>query len=152
MFDLPLTELRSIVKDRNIKGYKSLDKDELLKTLNISVKTVKEIDLSSLSLSELKLIPKFRRINNYEIMFKDELLNVFKNSVPFKGITKIRKENRNENKIIRDLRILYKPEEDDDDYIKYESNGNKNKALSIEDYLNMIRPYLSNVIDDHKDG
>ena len=50
--DLSLTELRLIAKNRNTKGYKSLSKDELLKNLNILLKTIKEIDLSSLSLSE----------------------------------------------------------------------------------------------------
>ena len=40
----------------------------------------------------------------------------------------------------------------EDEYIEYESNGDKGKLLSIEEYLNMIRPYLSNIIDDHKDG
>ena len=39
----------------------------------------------------------------------------------------------------------------DDDYIEYESNGDKDKELSIEGYLNVISPYLSSLIDDHKD-
>ena len=38
-----------------------------------------------------------------------------------------------------------------DNYVEYENNGDKDKRLSIEEYLNMIRPYLSNLIDDHKD-
>ena len=40
----------------------------------------------------------------------------------------------------------------DDDYIEYESNGNKGKTLSIVEYLNMVIPYLRNIIDNHKDG
>ena len=92
MLHLSLTESRSIAKNRNIKGYKTFNKDELLKTLNILVKTVKEIDFSSLSLSELKLISKFRRIKNYENMFKDELLKAIKKSEPFKDIAEIRKK------------------------------------------------------------
>ena len=103
MFDLSSTELRLIAKNRNIKGYKSLDKDELLKTLNMLVKTVKEIDFSSLSLNELKLIAKFRRIKNYENKSKNELLGAFKKSGPFNDIMEIKKENRDENKIIRDF-------------------------------------------------
>ena len=108
-----------------------MPKDELLKNLNISAKTIKEIDLSSLSLSELKLIAKSRRIENYGNKSKNELLDAFKKSEPFKGI----KENKNndENKIIIDLRALYAPEEYyyepqkiksdfDDNYIEYESN------------------------------
>ena len=32
-------------------------------------------------------------------------------------------------------------------YIEYESNGDRNKALSIEEYVNKIRPYLKDVIN-----
>ena len=164
MFDLSLTELRSIAKNRKIKGCKSLDIDELLKTFNILMKTIQEIDFSGLSFGELKLIAKFRRIKDYENMFKDELLDTLKKSEPSKDIKDIRKENRDDDKIIRDLRTLYELEEEkdyykpqkvkgafDDEYIKNESNGDKGKLLSIEECLNMIRPYLSNIIDDHKD-
>ena len=34
-------------------------------------------------------------------------------------------------------------------YIQYESKRDKGKNLSIEKYLNMIKPYLSNIINDH---
>ena len=34
-------------------------------------------------------------------------------------------------------------------YIEYESKGDKNKTLSIKKYLNMIRPYLRDIINDH---
>ena len=36
MLDLSVTELRSIAKNRGIKGYNSVDKDELLKTILLS--------------------------------------------------------------------------------------------------------------------
>ena len=35
-------------------------------------------------------------------------------------------------------------------YIQYESKGDKGKNLSIKKYLNMTRPYLSDIINDHK--
>ena len=35
-------------------------------------------------------------------------------------------------------------------YIQYESKEDKGKNLSIKKYLNMIRPYLSDIINDHK--
>ena len=35
-------------------------------------------------------------------------------------------------------------------YIQYESKGNKNKVLALSEYLDMIRPYLSDIINDHK--
>ena len=37
------------------------------------------------------------------------------------------------------------------DYIEYETNEDTNKNLSIKEYLNMIRQYLSDIINDHKD-
>ena len=35
-------------------------------------------------------------------------------------------------------------------YIQYESIGDKDKILSIKEYINIIRPYLSDIITDHK--
>ena len=37
-----------------------------------------------------------------------------------------------------------------DNYIEYESKGDKNKTLSIKGYLNMIKPFLRDIINDHK--
>ena len=35
-------------------------------------------------------------------------------------------------------------------YIKYESKGNKDKILTTNEYVDMIRLYLNNIIKDHK--
>ena len=35
-------------------------------------------------------------------------------------------------------------------YIQYETIGDKGKNLSIRKYLDMIRPYLSDIINNHK--
>ena len=35
-------------------------------------------------------------------------------------------------------------------YIQYESKGDKGKNLSAKEYLNMIKPYLSDIVNDHK--
>ena len=35
-------------------------------------------------------------------------------------------------------------------YIEYESNEDKGKNLSAKKYLNRIRPYLSDIINDYK--
>ena len=37
-----------------------------------------------------------------------------------------------------------------DNYIEYESKRDEDENLSPEEYLNMIRPYLSDMINDHK--
>ena len=36
------------------------------------------------------------------------------------------------------------------DYIEYESKGDKDKILSIKECLDLIKPYLSNKINNHK--
>ena len=38
----------------------------------------------------------------------------------------------------------------DGSYIQYESKGGRGKNLSIKEYLNIIKPYLSDIINDHK--
>ena len=35
-------------------------------------------------------------------------------------------------------------------YREYKSNRNKNKNLSLKEYLDMIKPYLSDIINNHK--
>ena len=35
-------------------------------------------------------------------------------------------------------------------YIGYESNGNRNKVLSVEEYCDKIRPYLKDTINNLK--
>ena len=35
-------------------------------------------------------------------------------------------------------------------YIQYESSGKKDKILAVNEYLDMIRPYLRGMINDHK--
>ena len=35
-------------------------------------------------------------------------------------------------------------------YVEYESNNDSNKALSVEEFLNTIRPYLKDIINNLK--
>ena len=119
----------------------------------------------TLSYKELKAVTKVRKIEVYKRMSEDELLKALEESEkpkPPKTIKEIRKENYDSDKIIRDVRALYESDEDyyelkkikvafNDNYVEYESNEDKDKRLSIEEYLSMIRPYLSNIADDHKD-
>ena len=35
-------------------------------------------------------------------------------------------------------------------YIQYESRGNKEKILTVNEYLDIIKPYLRDIINDHK--
>ena len=77
-----------------------------------------------------------------------------------------KKESKSiENRIIRDIRNLFKHEEEknyykpvtvvnfwSNSYIEYGSNGDRNKTLSVEEYLNIIRPYLKYIINNFKES
>ena len=74
-----------------------------------------------------------------------------------RNLFKLKKENEAiKDRIIRDIKTLFKQEEDyykpvrvsnlwNNNYIEYESNGDKNKNLSIKEYLHKIKPYLKDI-------
>ena len=84
---------------------------------------------------------------------KDKIIKDIRNLFRFK-----KKNYLFEEKIIRDTRTLFQSDEEDyygpvrignafiSNYIKYKCEGNKNKTLPVEEYLDKIRPYLSNII------
>ena len=93
-----------------------------------------------------------RNITEYNTI--KDIRNLFK--------LKKKKDNDIKDKIIRDIRFLFETQEGDyyepirirnsfdDNFIEHESNGDKNKTLSTDEYLNGITPYLSKMINDHK--
>ena len=68
----------------------------------------------------------------------------------------------NEDRIIWDIKSLFEQQEEDyykpgragnfysNNYIEHESNGDKNKTLSIKEYLDEIKPYLRDMIKNLK--
>ena len=81
-----------------------------------------------------------------------------------KDISKLRQEKETKtikDRILRDIKNLFEHEEEEENYykpvrvsnfwsnnyIEYESNGDSNKTLSVEEYLTKIRPYLKNIIN-----
>ena len=75
-----------------------------------------------------------------------------------KSLFKLKKEKEGiKDRIIRDVRTLFKQEDDYykpsgvggfwiNNYIKYESSGDRNKNLSVKEYLDKVKPYLRDVI------
>ena len=64
------------------------------------------------------------------------------------------------HRTMKDIRRLFEQQEQDyykpkrvnnfsnNNHIEYESNGDKNRNLSLDEYLNKIEPYLRNIIID----
>ena len=68
------------------------------------------------------------------------------------------------DRILRDIKNLFEHEKEEkyyfkavrvsnfwsNNYVEYESKGDKNKTLSVEEYLNKISPYLKDIINNLK--
>ena len=66
------------------------------------------------------------------------------------------------DRILRDIKNLFEHEEENyyklvrvnnfwiKSYIEYKSNDDRNKILSVEEYLNKISPYLKDIINNLK--
>ena len=79
-------------------------------------------------------------------------------------LSRLKKENKaKKNRVNRDIGKVFELEEEDsyykplrvgtfwgNNYIEYESNGDRNKTLSVQDYFNKIRPYLKDIINNLK--
>ena len=175
MLSLSPKELKAIAKIRGIKGYKGMSEDELLSAFNSS-KPVKKVKKSKTDFSKAR-IEKIRKefnesrhkfskskineisrnlyeIENEESLFESKVKEIEKNLNDFDDIKYIG---------IRNVRDLFDLSIDEDyykpiiakgvfnsSYIQYESKGGKGKNLSIKKYLNMIKPYLSDITNDHK--
>ena len=78
-----------------------------------------------------------------------------------RNLFRLKKENEAiKDRVIRDIRDLFKYEEEENcykservgniwsnNYIEYQSNGDRNKTISVEKYLNKSRPYLKGIIN-----
>ena len=107
------------------------------------------------------MLMMIKRIRNLFRLEKDQ----GKNNKALKDVRRLyglkNKKGRND-KALRDIRTFH--ESDKEDYykpirignasslsnIEYESTVDKGKTLFIDDYLDVIRQYLSDIINDHK--
>ena len=91
---------------------------------------------------------------------EDDIIKDIRN--PFRWEKK--KDNGIEDRVLRNIRTLFESDAKDyykmcyyyicsafdNNYNEYESNGGKDKTLSVGEYLDKIRQYLSNIINDLK--
>ena len=163
MVKLTEYEIRLIAKIRGIKNYQNMSKEELLSTLdkleriteNLSKNGIhKIVKMQNLPLNELEQIAITRSIKNYKDISKEDLLIALLKSnqshtKEYKGINEIQYliNKINEEDYYEPIKFKHSF---DDNYIEYESRGDKYNNLSSEEYVNIIRPYLRDMIDNHK--
>ena len=175
MINLSLNELKLIAKNRDIKDYENKSKDDLIKILreprtkSLSKKRIKKIrekfnelrdrlkeirrniydikNPKNLSASKTKEIER-NLLELEESLFKPRKYYDY-DDIKYKGIRDVR--NVFHLSIAKDY---YKPKRTNrafnGNYTEYERKGDKDKALSIIEYLKMIRPYLGDIINNHK--
>ena len=82
-----------------------------------------------------------------------------------KNLFRLKKEVKgNKDIILRNIKNLFEYEKEEENYdklvrvnnfwsnnyVEYKSSGDKNRILSVEEYLDKIRPYLRDIINDLK--
>ena len=82
-----------------------------------------------------------------------------------RNLFRLKKETKAiKDRILRDIKNLFEHEEEEknyskpvrvsnfwsNNYIQYESNGDKNKTLLVEEYLNKISSHLKDIINNLK--
>ena len=180
MINLPLNELKLMAKIRSVKDYKNKFEEDLIKILsepkpkiNLSKKIIKQIkkDFSRLRYGFSKSkINQFRgslyNIKNIKNLSAPEIKETEKNLFELeKSLSSLKRYydyGDTENQGIGDIKNLFNEFDEDyykpiktksafnGNYIEYESKGDKDKNLSPKEYLDMIRPYLSDMINDNK--
>ena len=124
---------------------------------NLSITKIKKLNKS---LNELKKSLKFKKFRGNIDSVNYEKLDNFNYSYDFVDDDEYRKKKK-----IGSIRALfkefnrdyYKPVKTDggfagrnNNYIEYKSKGGRYENLSPKEYLNMIRSYLRDLIDQHK--
>ena len=135
-------ELRDIFSKAQIKEIrKNLYDIKNLKNLSMelhSKQNIKEIEESLFKLEErLSNFKKYRFQDDFKYRNIGDIRNIL-NGVAIIGI------DEDYYRPIRTKSAF------NGNYIEYESKGDKDKNLSPKEYLDIIRPYLSDIINDHK--
>ena len=174
MIYFSLKDLKALTKSRYIKNYDNKSYEDLLNLLNdtnirisISEKKLKEIEKDfkelrhGFSKEEIdKLRKSFYNIKHHAGFYTPKMKEAEENRSELEeSIMSIKFSNidyNNEN--IDDIRRLFdyfKPKKTDEgfaggrnNYTEYIREGDDNKNLSLEKYLEIIRPYLNDLIND----
>ena len=148
-----------LAKKRNIINYKTKSSDRLYNIFKKQSKNKKRIDNIREELKNSKYIISKSELKN----IKKNLYNIEKQRSKYldeldKKILSLDNYNNDDDYDIENLfktsinKDCYKPKLNksgyNNNYIEYRSEGDK--LLTIEEYLDLIKPYLKELINDHK--
>ena len=104
-------------------------------------------------IKEIRNLFNLKKVQNYTAL--KDIRNVFRRKKETEAIKdRIRGDIKNLFEQKKEELNYYKPVRISNfwssNYIAYGSNRNRNKTLSVEEYLNKIRPYLKDIINNPK--
>ena len=104
-------------------------------------------------IKEIRNLFNLKKVQNYTAL--KDIRNVFRQKEETEAIKdRIRGDIKNLSEQKKEELNYYKPVRISNfwssNYIAYGSNRNRNKTLSVEDYVNKIRPYLKDIINNLK--
>ena len=106
------------------------EEKKIIKDIRNLVRLKKELNYTA-----IKDLGNLFRLDKETKAIKDRMLRDIKNLFEHK-------EEENHYKPVRVSNVWRK------NYIEYKSNGDRNKTLSVDEYLNKIRPYLKDIINN----
>ena len=166
MRGLSRDELEQIAKIRRIKNYEDMKKEDLIISLLKSKESIFELfnDNNNNEISDIRrilnrlrdILPKKDRKEMKDKLYKAKTLNdkeehdlYDRDDFDYFGIRDIENlfDDVSEENYCKPIFVKSSHE---GKYKHYESNGDIEKKLSAYQYLNKIRPYLYDLINDHK--
>ena len=152
-----------------MKYFNSSTNDEIKSKIN-DVRLILSRLGNIVTKNDRKKIRKERyEIEKRQNLLKNEKEKIYDDLVKLANILDEKKEHKHSDRDdldyfgIRELEKLFDDIDDDNyykpvlirssfegNYKRYESRGDKDKKLSVKQYLYMIIPYLSDLINDHK--
>ena len=164
-------DLRILAEIKGIEGYERMSEERLISSISELAKKSERIEKIKNDFNELRdrlSKPKIKEIRKDLYKIKNKKIGeVEKNLKLEKCLSQLKKYYYYEDDIkyrgIMDVKTLidlstdedyYKPVRTNDafnsNHVEYKSKGHENKTFSIEEYLNMIRTYLRDIINNHK--
>ena len=106
----------------------SLEEENIIKDIRVYFRLKQELHYTA-----IKHITNIFRLKKETKTTKDRILRDIKN------LFELEKEEQNYYKPVRVINFWR------NNYIEYKSNNDRNKTLSVEEYLNEIKPYLKDI-------
>ena len=143
--DFDNERLKKITKDINeLRDRFSKPQIKDIRKSFYDIKYPKNLSTQKIKGIEENLLPLEKHLSNLQCRPQDDF--EYKNEAAFNEVVLNQSTNEDYYKPIKTADSF----DNKNNYVEYQSKGDKEKQLSIKEYLYMIIPYLRDIINDHK--